>query len=170
MGKSVEMHKELLQQALPGDNVGFNVKHLSVKDIRRGSVAGDSTNDPPGEVEEFTAQVVILNHPGQIHAGYSPVVDCHTAHVACKWKSLNQKIDRRTGKIIEEGPKFIKSGEAAIVDIAPTKPMCVESFSDYAPLGRFSVRDLRQTVAVGVIKSTQRKVKEGKMTKAAARK
>merc|ERR1712176_1677583 len=165
--KSVEMHHEQLQQAVPGDNVGFNVKNVSVKEIRRGNVAGDSTNDPPAEVDEFNAQVIVLNHPGQIHAGYAPVVDCHTAHIACKWKVICQKIDRRSGKILEEGPKFIKSGDAALVGMAPSKPMCVESFSEYAPLGRFAVRDMRQTVAVGVIKSTTKKQKEGKMTKAA---
>jgi elongation factor 1-alpha len=165
--KSVEMHHEQLQQAVPGDNVGFNVKNVSVKDIRRGNVAGETSNDPPSEVETFNAQVIVLNHPGQIHAGYAPVVDCHTAHIACKWASINQKIDRRSGKILEENPKFIKSGDAALVDMMPQKPMCVESFQNYSPLGRFAVRDMRQTVAVGVIKSTTKKVKEGKMTKAA---
>jgi elongation factor 1-alpha len=48
--KSVEMHHEALQEAIPGDNVGFNVKGLNVKDIRRGNVAGDTKNDPPKEV------------------------------------------------------------------------------------------------------------------------
>lgn len=55
--KSVEMHHEALTEALPGDNVGFNVKNVSVKDIRRGNVAGDSKNDPPQEAANFTAQV-----------------------------------------------------------------------------------------------------------------
>lgn len=82
--KSVEMHHEQMLEAQPGDNVGFNVKNVSVKDIKRGNVAGDSKNDPPCGVEDFTAQVIILNHPGQIAAGYTPVLDCHTAHIACK--------------------------------------------------------------------------------------
>jgi elongation factor 1-alpha len=169
--KSVEMHHEQLQQAVPGDNVGFNVKNISIKDIRRGYVASDSTNDPAFECEFFNAQVIILNHPGQIHAGYSPVVDCHTAHIACRWKEIVSKIDRRTGKVIEEAPKFVKSGEAAMVNMYPQKPLCVETFASYAPLGRFAVRDMRQTVAVGVIKSVTKKEKtEGKVTKAAAKK
>ena len=169
--KSVEMHHEQLQSAVPGDNVGFNVKNVSIKDIRRGYVASDSTNDPASECEFFNAQVIILNHPGQIHAGYSPVVDCHTAHIACRWKEIVSKIDRRTGKVIEETPKFVKSGEAAMVNMYPQKPMCVETFASYAPLGRFAVRDMRQTVAVGVIKSVKAKEKtEGKVTKAAAKK
>jgi len=169
--KSVEMHHEQLQQAVPGDNVGFNVKNVSIKDIRRGYVASDSTNDPAFECEFFNAQVIILNHPGQIHAGYSPVVDCHTAHIACRWKEIVSKIDRRSGKSIEDNPKFIKSGEAAMVNMYPQKPMCVETFATYAPLGRFAVRDMRQTVAVGVIKAVTKKEKtEGKVTKAAAKK
>jgi len=167
--KSVEMHHEQLLQALPGDNIGFNVKNISVKDIRRGFVCGDSANDPPTEVGVINAQVIVLNHPGQIHAGYAPVVDCHTAHIACKWADIKQKIDRRSGRVLEEAPKFIKSGDAALVDMVPQKPLCCESFANYPPLGRFAVRDMRQTVAVGVIKGTEKKIKEGKVTKAAAK-
>jgi len=151
--KSVEMHHESLPQANPGDNVGFNVKNVSVKDIKRGMVCGDTKNDPPMEAGDFTAQVIILNHPGQIHAGYSPVLDCHTSHIACKFDELLKKVDRRSGKELEDSPKMVKSGDAAIIRLVPQKPMCVESFSDYPPLGRFAVRDMRQTVAVGVIKS-----------------
>jgi len=159
--KSVEMHHEALQEAGPGDNVGFNVKNVSVKDIRRGNVCGDSKNDPPMEAADFTAQVIVLNHPGQIGAGYTPVLDCHTAHIACKFSELLEKVDRRSGKTLEEEPKFIKSGDAAIVRLVPSKPMCVETFSEYPPLGRFAVRDMRQTVAVGVIKGVT-KVAPGK--------
>jgi len=150
--KSVEMHHESLAQANPGDNVGFNIKNVSVKDIKRGMVCGDTKNDPPMEAGDFTAQVIILNHPGQIHAGYSPVLDCHTAHIACKFAELLKKVDRRSGKELEDAPKNVKSGDAAIVRLIPQKPMCVETFAEYPPLGRFAVRDMRQTVAVGVIK------------------
>lgn len=142
--KSVEMHHEQLVQGEPGDNVGFNVKNVSVKEIRRGNVAGDSKTDPPKGADSFNAQVIVLNHPGQVGAGYAPVLDCHTAHIACKFSELLEKIDRRTGKSIENTPKFIKSGDAAIVKMIPSKPMCVEAFADYPPLGRFAVRDMRQ--------------------------
>merc|ERR1739842_11823 len=166
--KSVEMHHETLEEAVPGDNVGFNVKNVSIKDIRRGMVASDSKNDPAKESKTFLAQVIILNHPGEIHAGYQPVLDCHTAHVACKFAQLQQKIDRRSGKVLEENPKMVKSGDAAMIELIPSKPMVVESFSDYAPLGRFAVRDMRQTVAVGVIKGVTKKEKsDGKTTKSA---
>ncbi|KAL0166355.1 hypothetical protein M9458_038199 [Cirrhinus mrigala] len=155
--KSVEMHHESLAEATPGDNVGFNVKNVSVKDIRRGNVAGDSKNDPPQEAGSFNAQ------------GYAPVLDCHTAHIACKFAELKEKIDRRSGKKLEDNPKALKSGDAAIVEMIPGKPMCVESFSTYPPLelganrspsaGRFAVRDMRQT-------SVEKKVGgSGKVTK-----
>jgi elongation factor 1-alpha len=166
--KSVEMHHEALEEAVPGDNVGFNVKNVAVKDLRRGYVASDSKNDPALETANFTAQVIVLNHPGEICAGYTPVLDCHTAHIACKFAELLQKVDRRTGKPLEEAPKSVKSQEAAIIKLIPTKPMCVEKFSEYAPLGRFAVRDMRQTVAVGVVKEVEKKVGgAGTKTKAA---
>ncbi|KAI0399254.1 translation elongation factor 1 alpha chain [Xylaria palmicola] len=169
--KSVEMHHQQLEKGNPGDNVGFNVKNVSVKDIRRGNVAGDSKNDPPYGAESFNAQVIVLNHPGQVGAGYAPVLDCHTAHIACKFAELLEKIDRRTGKSVEANPKFVKSGDAAIVKMIPSKPMCVEAFTDYPPLGRFAVRDMRQTVAVGVIKSVEKDTKvKGKETKSATKK
>ena len=168
--KSVEMHHESLVQAVPGDNVGFNVKNLSVKEIRRGFVAGDSTKDPPCPTADFNAQVIVLNHPGQISNGYSPVLDCHTAHVACKFKEITQKMDRRSGKVLEENPKFVKSGDACMVTLEPSKPMCVEVFTEYPPLGRFAVRDMRQTVAVGVIKGVSKKDVSGKATKSAQKK
>ncbi len=96
--KSVEMHHESLPEATPGDNVGFNVKNVSVKDIKRGFVASDSKNKPASGCKDFTAQVIVLNHPGQICNGYSPVLDCHTAHIACKFNEIKEKVDRRTGK------------------------------------------------------------------------
>jgi elongation factor 1-alpha len=168
--KSVEMHHESMPEAAPGDNVGFNVKNVSVKEIKRGNVAGDSKSDPPKGCDDFTAQVIVLNHPGEIRAGYAPVLDCHTAHIACKFAEIASKMDRRSGKILEESPKFVKSGDAAMVKLVPSKPMCVESFQEYPPLGRFAVRDMRQTVAVGVIKSVTKSDKAGKATKSAAKK
>ncbi|GKT96131.1 LOW QUALITY PROTEIN: translation elongation factor 1 alpha [Colletotrichum tofieldiae] len=162
--KSVEMHHEQLSEGLPGDNVGFNVKNVSVKDIRRGNVA----ERPPAGAASFNAQVIVLNHPGQVGAGYAPVLDCHTAHIACKFSEILEKIDRRTGKSVENNPKFIKSGDAAIVKMVPSKPMCVEAFTDY-PLWDVSP-SVTCTVAVGVIKSVDKSAAtSGKVTKSAAK-
>jgi len=162
--KSVEMHHEAMDEANPGDNVGFNVKNVSIKDIKRGMVTGNSKEDPPLGVETFDAQVIVMDHPNKIMAGYTPVLDCHTAHIAVKFDKLLTKIDQRSGKKIEDEPKEIKSKDAAMVSMKPTKPMCVESFSMYPPLGRFAVRDMRKTVAVGVIKVVYRKNKDGSLT------
>merc|ERR1712165_103495 len=166
--KSVEMHHAQIPEGVPGDNVGFNVKNVSVKDIRRGNVCSDSKNDPAAESKSFNAQVIVLNHPGEIQKGYTPVLDCHTAHIACRFDELIEKIDRRSGKKIEDNPAKVKSGDASIVKMIPSKPMCVEPFSAYAPLGRFAVRDMRQTVAVGVIKTVEKgDGAGGKVTKSA---
>ncbi len=159
--KSVEMHHEQVLEAIPGDNVGFNVKGLAVTDIKRGYVASDSRNVPAMDTEYFKAQVIVMNHPGKITNGYAPVLDCHTCHIASKFAEIENKMDKRTGKVTEEFPKHIQSGDAAIVKMIPSKPMVVEAFSEFPPLGRFAVRDMKQTVAVGVIKETCKKENKG---------
>merc|ERR1719454_635032 len=126
--KSVEMHHKVVEVAAPGDNVGFNVKNLSVKDIKRGYVASDSKNDPAMDTEMFVAQVIVLNHPGEIRAGYAPVLDCHTAHIACKFNKIRAKVDKRTGKATEEEPPCIKT-DAGMVELIPQKSMVVEVFA-----------------------------------------
>jgi len=167
--KSVEMHHEALTEAVPGDNVGFNCKNVSVKDLKRGYVCSSSTDDPAKGCDTFEAQVIIMQHPGQIQNGYCPVLDCHTSHIATKFKNIDEKMDRRTGKTLETNPKFVKNGDACMVTMEPTKPMVVETFADYPPLGRFAVRDMRQTVAVGVIKTVVKK-EEAKGKSAAKKK
>merc|ERR1712159_592930 len=130
---------------------------LSVTDIKRGYVASDAKNVPAMATEFFKAQVIVMHHPGQIMNGYAPVLDCHTCHIACKFTEIENKMDKRTGKVTEEFPKSIKSGDAAIVKMTPSKPMVVESFAEFPPLGRFAVRDMKQTVAVGVIKEVSKR-------------
>lgn len=155
--KTVEMHHTLLEEANPGDNIGFNVKGLSAKDIKRGHVVGNAKDNPPKEAESFTAQVIVINHPNKISPGYTPVCDCHTSHIACQFNTLVEKIDRRTGAVIEAEPKEIKNNEACIVKMVPQKGMVVETFAEFPPLGRFAVRDMKRTVAVGIIKGVEKK-------------
>jgi elongation factor 1-alpha len=148
--KSIEMHHEPIPEAYPGDNIGFNVRGVAKKDLKRGDVAGHPTN-PPTVVKDFTAQIVVLQHPTAIAVGYTPVIHAHTAQVACKFVQLIKKIDPRTGQVKEENPQFLKTGDAAIVKLEPTKPMVVERVRDIPPLGRFAIRDMGMTIGAGMV-------------------
>ncbi len=147
--KSIEIHHQSIPEAKPGDNIGVNVRGISKKDIRRGDVMGHPDN-PPTVAKEFIAQIVVLNHPSVIAAGYTPVFHCHTASVACKIEEIIAKIDPKTGAVIQEKPDFIKMGDAAKVRVVPTKPMVIEKISEFPELARFAIRDMGMTVAAGV--------------------
>lgn len=148
--KKIEMHHQELKEAVPGDNVGFNLKGVDKKDIRRGDVVG-SVDSPPTVVEEFKAQVVVLNHPTAISVGYTPVFHIHTAQFAGKVSEIVEKKDPKTGQVLQAKPDFIKTGDVAIIKIKPLKPIVVEKFQEFPPLGRFAIRDMGQTVAAGVV-------------------
>jgi len=147
--KTIEMHHETLNQAIPGDNVGVNIRGIAKNEIRRGDVAGPS-NDPPTVAKSFTAQIMVLNHPSVITKGYTPVFHCYTAQVACRFEEILKKLDPKTGQVKEENPDFIKTGDAAVVKIIPTRPMVIEPSKKIPQLGRFAIRDMGQTVAAGV--------------------
>ena len=146
---SIEMHHEQFDAAEPGDNIGFNVRGVGKNDIRRGDVAGH-TDNAPTVAKEFDAQIVVLQHPGVITVGYTPVFHCHTSQVACTFVELTKKLDPNTGAVAEENPDFLKTGNAAIVKVRPTKPMCIENAKEIPQMGRFAIRDSGQTVAAGL--------------------
>ena len=154
--KSIEMHHEEIPEAVPGDNIGFNVRGVGKKDVRRGDVAGPADN-PPTIADEFTAQIVVLQHPSAISAGYTPVFHCHTAQTACTFLSIDKKLDPRSGEVLEENPAFIKAGDAAIITIKPTRPMVIEEVSKIPQLGRFAIRDMGTTIAAGMCISIKTK-------------
>jgi len=147
--KTIEMHHEQISQAIPGDNIGVNMRGIAKNDIRRGDVAGPVSN-PPTVAKSFTAQIMVLNHPSVITKGYTPVFHCYTAQVACRFEEILKKLDPKTGQVKEEKPDFIKTGDAAIVKIVPTRPMVIEPSKKIPQLGRFAIRDMGQTVAAGV--------------------
>jgi len=148
--KTIEMHHEQLKEAVPGDNVGFNVRGIGKKDVKRGDVVGPVDN-PPTVAEEFTAQIVVLQHPSAITVGYTPVLHVHTAQIACQFTELVKKIDPKTGGVLEENPQFLKTGDVAVVKLKPTKLMVIENAKDFPQLGRFAIRDMGQTVAAGMV-------------------
>ncbi|MFP3288993.1 MAG: translation elongation factor EF-1 subunit alpha [Candidatus Micrarchaeota archaeon] len=148
--KSIEMHHQQLQKAEPGDNIGFNIKGVDKKDVKRGDVVGP-VNNPPTVAQEFTAQIVVINHPTAIAPGYTPVFHIHTAQVAATIAEIAEKKDPKTGQTLQKNPEFIKNGDVAIVKVRPTKPVVVEKYSEFPQLGRFAIRDMGQTVAAGVV-------------------
>ncbi|MEA3293892.1 MAG: translation elongation factor EF-1 subunit alpha [Euryarchaeota archaeon] len=148
--KSIEMHHEEVPEAVPGDNIGWNVRGIGKSDVRRGDVCGP-VDKPPTVAEEFTAQIVVLQHPSAITAGYTPVFHCHTAQVACTLISLDKKLDPKTGEMKEENPSFIKTGDAAIITVKPTRPLVIENVKEIPQMGRFAIRDMGQTVAAGMV-------------------
>ena len=147
--KSIEMHHEQIQTAEPGDNIGFNVRGIGKKDIARGDVLGHESNVPT-LVSEFTAQIVVLNHPTVLSAGYTPVFHIHTSQVACQITKILKKLDPTTGQVTQENPDFVKNGDAAIVTIKPTKPLVIEKQSEIPHMSRFAIRDAGTTVAAGM--------------------
>ncbi|MCI4323863.1 MAG: translation elongation factor EF-1 subunit alpha [Thermoplasmata archaeon] len=148
--KSVEMHHEQVTEAIPGDNVGFNVRGIDKNDIHRGDVAGPASA-PPTVVESFTANIQVLNHPSVITVGYTPVFHCHTAQVACEFTAILKRLDPKTGQVAEENPATLKTGDAAVVQITPKRPLVLEKYKEFPQLGRFAIRDMGQTVAAGVV-------------------
>ena len=147
--KSMEMHHEQLQAAEPGDNIGFNVRGIGKKDIQRGDVLGHADNVPT-VATEFTAQLVVLNHPSVVTVGYTPVFHIHTAQVACQIIAIEKKLNPATGEVLEENPDFIKNGDAAIVKIKPVQPLVIEKQGEIPQLSRFAIRDSGSTVAAGM--------------------
>jgi len=155
--KSIEMHHQEIKEALPGDNIGWNVRGVEKKDIRRGDVCGP-TDRPPAVAEEFTAQIVVLQHPSAITIGYTPVLHCHTAQVAGTITAILKKLDPKTGQTAAENPDFIKAGDAAIVTIKPAKPLCIEKVKEIPQLGRFAIRDMGMTIAAGMVQDIKLRI------------
>ncbi len=147
--KSMEMHHEAIQQAMPGDNIGFNVRGLSKADIKRGDVAGH-TDKPPSVTQEFTAKMIVLAVPAQLAPGFAPLFHCHAASIQGRIEQILNKIDPRTGTVTEENPQYLLKGDAAVVRIALDQPMVIERVSEIPQLSRFAVRHGGQTVAAGM--------------------
>jgi len=157
--KSIQIHHKEIPEAQPGLNIGINVKGVSSNEVKAGDVIGESKRDPPKACVDFTAQVIIINHPKGVRNGYTPVIDCHTSHVSCKFEQILSKVERRTGTTQEENPESLQNGDSGMVKMVPMKGLCIESFAEYPPLGRFAVRDMKRTVAVGVVKSVNKVTK-----------
>jgi elongation factor 1-alpha len=154
--KSIETHHTQMDSAEAGDNIGFNLRGVDKKTIKRGDVIGPSDNAPT-VAKEFEAQIIVIHHPTAMAPGYTPVLHAHTAQVAATLSDFVAKIDPKTGGTVEEKPKFLKTGDAAIVKIKPVRPLAIETFKEYPEIGRFALRDMGTTIAAGVVKSITEK-------------
>jgi elongation factor 1-alpha len=154
--KSIEMHHQMVQQAEPGDNVGFNIRGLASTDIRRGDVAGYTDSAPTfvRHDETFVGQIQLMDIPKAVSVGYTPVFHAHTAQVAVKFMELLEKTNK-AGK--EANPSFLKTGDACLIRFQPTKPMAIEQMDTFPELSRFAIRDMGKTVAAGVCLKIEKK-------------
>jgi elongation factor 1-alpha len=154
--KSIETHHTQMDSAEAGDNIGFNLRGVDKKSIKRGDMIG-AASSPPTVVKEFEAQIIVIHHPTAMAPGYTPVLHAHTAQVAATLSEFIAKIDSKTGGVVEEKPKFLKTGDAAIVRIRPVRPLAIETFKEFPEIGRFALRDMGTTIAAGVVKSVTEK-------------
>ncbi len=149
--KTIETHHQQLESAQAGDNIGFNLRGVEKKDIKRGDVMG-TPDAPPKVAKEFRAQIIIIHHPTALAPGYTPVMHCHTSQVAATISAFEAKINPSSGAVEEKNPKFLKVGDSAIVKIKPVRPTCIETFQEFPELGRFALRDMGATIAAGIVK------------------
>ncbi|HII36398.1 MAG TPA: translation elongation factor EF-1 subunit alpha [Nitrosopumilaceae archaeon] len=154
--KTIETHHTQMESAEAGDNIGFNLRGVDKKDIKRGDVIGTPDN-PPNVAKEFRAQIIVIHHPTALAPGYTPVMHAHTAQVAATIVAFEAKINPQTGAAEEKDPKFLKAGDSAIVRIRPVRPIPIETFQDFPELGRFALRDMGATIAAGVVKDITEK-------------
>ena len=155
--KTIEMHHESMPEALAGDNVGVNIRGIGKKDIARGDVICDAAK-PISVVEEFIANLAVINHPTVLAKGYTPVFHIHTAQVPCQFIELIEHIDPKTGQVIKQNPDFLKNGDVAKVRIKPQGNLCLETQKDNPFMSGFAVRDAGATVAAGIcIEITKKK-------------
>jgi elongation factor 1-alpha len=154
--KSIETHHTQMDYAEAGDNIGFNLRGVDKKAIHRGDIIG-SIDSPPSVAKEFEAQIIVIHHPTAMAPGYTPVLHAHTAQVAATISEFVAKIDPKTGGIVEEKPKFLKTGDAAIVKIRPVRPLAIETFKEFPEIGRFALRDMGTTIAAGIVKNITEK-------------
>ena len=154
--KSIETHHTQMESAEAGDNIGFNLRGIDKKSIHRGDVIGN-VDSPPTVAKEFEAQIIVIHHPTAMAPGYTPVLHAHTSQVAATLSQFVAKIDPKTGGTLEENPKFLKTGDAAIVRVKPVRPLAIETFKEFPEIGRFALRDMGTTIAAGVVKSITEK-------------
>jgi elongation factor 1-alpha len=149
---TVEMHHKRQEQATPGDNVGMNVKGLDKLNMpRTGDVMVYKKDTTLGACDNFDAQIQVLDIPGEIKVGYSPIGFVRCGRAACRISKIGWKIGKETGGKKMEEPHSLKSNEMAEVTFAPQQPLVVDTFKNCEGLSRIAFLDGNGVVMLGKI-------------------
>ncbi|KAG2388310.1 hypothetical protein C9374_000474 [Naegleria lovaniensis] len=157
--KYIEIDHKTVPNAFPGSVIGIHVSQLPVSSCRRGLVLSDPKNHPAAFTLFFEAKIKILDCPNIIKEGFTPMVDCGLAHVACRFEKLMYTIDATTRRVASYHPSFLNKNDLAVVRLRPIKKrFLLERYNDFPCLGRITVRDNNKIVAIGTV---TRIVREG---------
>ncbi|KAJ1748426.1 translation termination factor GTPase eRF3, partial [Coemansia sp. RSA 1821] len=136
------------QSAISGDNVRIKLRNIKEDMVQTGSVIVDRKH-PCHNTREFDA-LLVIREAKLITSKYKSVMHVHTATEEVILAKLLHKVNKQN-KRSRMPPPFVKKGERCIVRIQTTKPVCVETYSDFPQLGRFTLRDEGKTIAIGQI-------------------
>ena len=142
--------EEEVPAAISGDNVRIKIKGVDSEDVNAGFVLTDP-REPVHVVQQFEAQLAILEHRNIIAPGYSAVMHVHTLSEEITIPALLHYYDKKTGKKSRKPPQFARKGMKIVALIETAQPICLEKFSDYPQLGRFTVRDEGRTIGIGKV-------------------
>jgi elongation factor 1-alpha len=149
---TVEMHHKAVEQAICGDNVGLNIKGLVKTNMPRvGDVMVLKKDTTINRVKSFTAQMQVLNHPGELKKGYCPIAYVRTGHSAVRMTAIDWKVSKETGNQKLDNPACIKANEMAQVTFEPMQPFVVDTFKNCEGLGRVAIMEGNGVVMLGKV-------------------
>jgi len=168
---TVEMHHKRADSAQPGDNVGLNIKGLDKQNMpRSGDVMIYKKDGSLAQCGEFNAQIQVLDIPGEIKCGYSPIGFVRCGRSACRIVALKWKMGKETGGKKMEDPHSLKSNEMAEIVMAPQQPLVCDTFKNCEGLSRVAFMDGNGVVMLGKIVSVIKKSDLKEDAKAATKK
>lgn len=151
---TVEMHHKSVPQAVSGDNCGFNVKALRKENMPRvGDVMVLKSDATINRSKSFTAQVRVLEHPGELKVGYCPIAFVRTGRSAVRMTKINWKVGKETGNQKLEDPVSLKSTEMAEAVFEPQQPFVVDTFKNCEGLGRVALMEGASVIMLGKVVS-----------------
>jgi len=149
---TVEMHHKRIDHGSAGDNIGMNVKALNKENMPRvGDVMVYKSDNTLSTTKNFAAQVQILDIPGEIKCGYSPIGHVRCGRAACRLVKIEWKMGKDTGGEKAEGVVSLKTNDAAEGIFEPQQPMVVDAFDKCEGLSRIAFMDGNSAVMLGKV-------------------